>query len=88
VVERLFHEGALRQFHAALTAAAEAADDGARGRSALYARGLWLAAAEVVFTLAPAEAERIEAALAGTGEAALLPFAVEAVEAALVRLGG
>jgi hypothetical protein len=87
VVERLLHEGALRLFHAALTAAAEAADDAARARAALYARGLWLAAAEAVLTLAPAEAEGIEAALAGTGDAALLPFAAEAVEAALARLG-
>lgn len=87
VVERLLHEGALRLFHAALVEAGEAPDDAARTRAALRARGLWLAAAEAVLTLAPAEVEEIEAALAGTGDAALLPFAADAVQAALERLG-
>jgi hypothetical protein len=87
VVARLLHEGALRLFHAALVDAAEAPDEAARSRAALRARGLWLAAAEAVLTLAPAEVEQIEAALAGTGDAALLPFAADAVQAALERLG-
>jgi len=87
VVERLLHEGALRLLHAALTAADTAEGDAARARAVLHARGLWLAAAEAVLTLAPAEVEGIEAALAGTGDAALLPFAAEAVEVALTRLG-
>lgn len=86
VVERLLHEGALHLFHAALTEAAEAPDEAARTRAAFRARGLWLAAAEAVLMLAPSEVEGIEAALAGTGDEALLPFAAEAVEAALRRL--
>jgi hypothetical protein len=87
VVARLLHEGALRLFHAALVDAAEAPDEAARSRAALRARGLWLAAAEAVLTLAPAEVEQIESALAGTGDAALLPFAADSVQAALERLG-
>ena len=86
-VARLLHEGALRLFHAALTEAAEAPDDAARTRAALRARGLWLAAAEAVLTLAPDSVPEIVAALTGTGDAALLPFAAEAVQAALERLG-
>lgn len=87
VVERLLHEGALRLFHAALLEAADAPDDAARAPAALRARGLWLAAAEAVLALAPAEVGAIEAALAGTGDAALLPFAADAALAALDRLG-
>jgi hypothetical protein len=87
VVARLLHAGALRLFHAALVDAAEAPDEAARSRAALRARGLWLAAAEAVLTLAPAEVEQIESALAGTGDAALLPFAADSVQAALERLG-
>lgn len=86
VVERLLHEGALRLFHAALTEAAEAQSDAARAPAVLRARGLWLAAAEPVLTLAPGEVARIEATLAGTGDAALLPFAADAVAAVLDRL--
>lgn len=87
VVERLLHEGSLRLFLAALTEAAEAPDDAARARAALRARGLWLAAAEAVLSLAPAEARGIEAALAGAGDAALLPFAAETVATVLAQLG-
>jgi hypothetical protein len=86
VVDRLLHEGALRLFHSALTAADEATDDTARVNAIMRARGLWLAAAEAVLTLTPDEVEGIEAVLAGTGDAALLPFATEAVEVALARL--
>lgn len=87
VVEQLLHEGSLRLFHAALTDATEAPDDATRTRAALRARGLWLAAAEAVLTLAPADAAGIEAALTGTGDAALLSSAADAVEALLARLG-
>jgi hypothetical protein len=87
VVERVLHEGALRLFQAALTEAATAGDAAARARAAMRARGLWLAAAEAVLATAPDEAAGIEAAMAGTGDAALLPFAADAVAAALARLG-
>jgi len=88
VVDRLLHEGSLRLFHAALQGAEDAPDDAARLQAVMQARGLWLAAAEAVLTLSPDEVETIEEALAGSGDAALLPFAREAVEAALVALTG
>ena len=59
----------------------------ARLNAVMYARGLWLAAAEAILTLAPDNAETVEAALDGSGDAALLSLAAEAVEAALVTLG-
>jgi hypothetical protein len=86
-VAALLHEGSLRLILAALTEAA-GADDAARPAAVMRARGLWLAAAEAVLTLAPEEAPGIEAALAGSGDAALLPMAVDAVTAALARLTG
>lgn len=86
-VSRLLHEGALRLFHASLQAADSATDDAVRLLSVMQARGLWLAAAEAVLTLTPDEVPTIEDALAGSGDPALLPFAIEAVEAALVALG-
>ncbi len=49
--------------------------------------GGFVTAAEAVLTLTPDGAADIEAALAGTGDAALLPFAVDADEAALAQLG-
>ena len=88
MVDRLLHEGSLRLFHAALQGAEDAPDDAARLQAVMQARGLWLAAAEAVLTLSPDEVETIEEALAGSGDAALLPFAREAVEAALVALTG
>ncbi len=86
VVERLLHEGSLRLFHAALQDAQEASDDSERLVAVMQARGLWLAAAEAVLTLAPGEAQGIEAALAGTSDPDLLPFATEAVADSLVLL--
>jgi hypothetical protein len=50
------------------------------------ARGLWLAAAEAVLTLAPGEAQGIEAALTGSGDPDLLPLAAEAVADSLILL--
>jgi len=85
-VEQLLHEGALRLFHAALRDAEVALDEAHRLDAVMRARGLWLAAAEAVLTLVPDEVDGIEAALAGSGDAALLPFAVEAVEGTLARL--
>jgi hypothetical protein len=87
-VGRLLHEGALRLFHAALQGAEDALDDAARLQATMQARGLWLAAAEAVLTLRPDEVQIIEEAVAGSSDAALLPFARDAVEAALVALTG
>ncbi|MCC5966805.1 MAG: hypothetical protein JJU24_11785 [Natronohydrobacter sp.] len=87
-VEQLLHAGALHLFHAAILAAASAPDEAARLIAVMQARGLWLAAAEAVLTLTPEEAETIEAALEGSGDAALLSFAVESVETALAQLEG
>jgi len=88
VVKRLLHEGSLRLFHAALRDAEVTLDEARRLDAVMRARGLWLAAAEAVLTLAPDEVETIEGALAGSGDPALLPFATGAVEAALARLDG
>jgi len=87
-VGRLLHEGSLRLFHAALRDAEVALNEARRLDAVMRARGLWLAAAEAVLTLAPDEVEMIEGALAGSGDPALLPFATEAVEAALAWLDG
>ena len=87
-VARLLHEGSLRLLHAALSDAAAAPDEDRRAEAVMLARGLWLAAAEAMLTLAPDEIEGIEAALAGTGDTALLLFATEAVDEALAGLGG
>ncbi|MDD7971376.1 hypothetical protein [Roseinatronobacter alkalisoli] len=87
-VETLLHEGALRLFLAALMDADTASDDDSRTRAVMRARGLWLAAAEALLSVTPAEADGIEAALAGTGDADLLPFAVQAVADALAQLHG
>jgi len=87
-VDALLHEGALRLLHAALTDADAARDDDSRTQAVMRARGLWLAAAEALLSVTPAEADGIEAALAGTGDPDLLPFAVEAVADALVQLHG
>lgn len=86
VVDRLLHEGALRLFHAAMRDAERALDEPRRLDAVMRARGLWLAAAETMLTLAPGEVETIEGALAGSGDTALLPFATEAVETALSSL--
>ena len=86
VVDRLLHEGSLRLFHAALQDAEGASDDAERLVAVMQARGLWLAAAEAVLTLAPGEAQGIEAALAGSGDPDLLPFATEAVADSLILL--
>lgn len=88
VVERRLHEGALRLFDSALVMANGATDDTTRLNAMMRARGLWLAAAEAVLTLTPDEVDEIEAALSGTGDPALLPSAVAAVETALTRLDG
>lgn len=85
-VARNLHRAALLVFHDALAEAGAATEDAAREAATLRARGLWLAAAEAVLTLAPDEVAGIEAALAGSGDAALLPFAGEAVQAALGKL--
>lgn len=87
-VDALLHEGALRLFLAAITEADAASNEQARVLSVMKARGLWLAAAEAMLTLAPAEVAGIEAALAGSGDVDLLPFAAEAVADALVQLRG
>lgn len=87
-VDGLLHEGSLRLFHAALSEAEAASDEDSRAVAVMRARGLWLAAAEAVLSLAPAETDAIEAALAGTGDPDLLPFAREAVEDTLVELRG
>lgn len=86
-VGALLHEGALRLFHAALAEAEDAHDDDVRIRAVMQARGLWLAAAEAMLALAPAEVDTIETALDGSGDPALLPFASEAVAEALAQLG-
>jgi hypothetical protein len=88
VVNRLLHEGSLRLFHAALQAAEGASTEEDRMLALMQARGLWLAAAEAVLTLAPDDAQVIEDALAGSGDPALLPFALESAEATLADLTG
>jgi len=85
-VDQLLHKGSLQLFHAALILADEATDDPARLNAVMHARGMWLAAAEAILSLAPESVETIEAAIAGSGDAALMSFAVEAVEAAMVEI--
>lgn len=84
----LLHEGSLRLLHAALMDAERAPDDDNRILAVMQARGLWLAAAEAVLTLAPDDADAIEAAIAGRGDPALVPFAADALQDMLAQLQG
>lgn len=85
-VAQLLDEGSLRLFHAALDSIESASDDPARARAAVYARGLWLAAAEPMLRLLPEEIDSIATAFAGSGDPDSVPFATAAVEKALEQI--
>jgi len=84
-VRTLIDEGALRLFHAALTAAAEGpAED--RARALAEARGLWLAAAEPLLRETPGAVAPVEAGLAAGAPTDDTVAAAQAVAARLDAL--
>jgi hypothetical protein len=76
-------QGSLRLLRAALIDLESAPNDGARARSAAYARGLWLAVAEPILRMAPDGVDSIESTLAGSGDPDSVPLALEIVEKVL-----
>lgn len=85
-VSALLDQGSLRLLHAALIDLESAPSDGARARAAVYARGLWLAAAEPILKFAPEAVDSIKSTLAGSGDPDSVPFALEIVEKVLAQL--